>query len=384
MKEVKLAKLLVLAILFSVTHLYSATYYVNGIKGNDTLKTHTGLSESKAFKTINKAISIAKRGDIIKVKGKVDTIQIIYKESIYVPYDKEDLKIIGEHSPIIDGNLEVEDKPYYGILIKGRGTVVDGFTIRNFTGTKVNEYGLTGSAGIILDRTNTCIIINNKIENCNWGIVAIESEYCSIQGNSIFRILSSSNDFNLKSGGVAMYLVNNEVTMQKYLIGNEKGNIIDDASLCGIWFGTELENILADLTLIENNTISRIRQGASLFIRNLEGTIRITKNTFRNNHHSLEIEGVCIDTWISENIFAGSTSAYEIKTDERYPASLIYDIWRNNKNEFYRTTYALIEKRNNIGASDRFRYIWSNKEGLENYKGNYRIEELAGTKTTEN
>lgn len=377
-------EIIILAILFSVTNLYSATYYVNGIKGNDTLKTHTGQTESKAFKTINKAISVAKRGDIIKVKGKVDTIQIIYKESVYIPFDKEELKIIGENSPIIDGKFGEEEVPYYGFLIKGRGTVIEGLTIRNFTGGKVNEFGLAGSAAIILDRTNTCIIINNKIENCNWGIIAIESEFCSIQGNSFYKISSVSDDFNLKSGGVALYLKNNEVTMQKYLIGNEKGNIIDDATLYGIWFGTELEHILADLTLIENNIISRVRFGPALFIRNLEGTVRITKNTFRHNHHSLEIEGMCIDTWIAENIFAGSNSAYEIKTDERYAGSLIFDIWRSNKNEFYKTTYGLIERRNNIRSVNNYRYIWNNKEEVENHKGNYIIEELAGTKNIEN
>lgn len=377
-------EIIILAILFSVTNLYSATYYVNGIKGNDTLKTHTGQTESKAFKTINKAISVAKRGDIIKVKGKVDTIQIIYKESVYIPFDKEELKIIGENSPIIDGKFGEEEVPYYGFLIKGRGTVIEGLTIRNFTGGKVNEFGLAGSAAIILDRTNTCIIINNKIENCNWGIIAIESEFCSIQGNSFYKISSVSDDFNLKSGGVALYLKNNEVTMQKYLIGNEKGNVIDDATLYGIWFGTELEHILADLTLIENNIISRVRFGPALFIRNLEGTVRITKNTFRHNHHSLEIEGMCIDTWIAENIFAGSNSAYEIKTDERYAGSLIFDIWRSNKNEFYKTTYGLIERRNNIRSVNNYRYIWNNKEEVENHKSNYIIEELAGTKNIEN
>lgn len=106
----------------------SLTYYVS-TSGSDS---NNGLSEAKPFKTISKAVSIARAGDTVYVRGG------IYNEKITMPYsgtaDKPiTLQNYPNELPVIDGtNIRAVDDGAL-INISSRSYIhISGFEVRNY------------------------------------------------------------------------------------------------------------------------------------------------------------------------------------------------------------------------------------------------------------
>lgn len=349
-----------LAAAFNIS--FAGTYYVNNVTGNDTLPDYGTLS-SKPFKTIKQAVKAAEQGDIISIEGKNDGKQLIYHESVVIEFSKENLVITGVNSPILDGMDEENDKPFlYGLFIKSKGTAVTGLKFQNFISRDVNEYGFHGGAAILCYDVLQPVLKDIEITNCNWGILLYETEAASVQNVKISDLKRSKEVQGIVGGGVGIMALSLKNSLQRTSIGNEQGNTITNAETCGIYFGNDSADALADFALIQNNVITGSQKGPAIALVNLNGNAKITKNIFENNNHAIFIKGVNIDLWISENTFKGSTGPYEIKSTEKYPASIIYDIWKSNDNVFEKPTFAVTLKKKRITAWKGMRYIWNNEE----------------------
>lgn len=376
----KISILLVLFILVSFQS-QAREIYVNGAFGNDTLAAFTGSSESTAYKTINNAIMKSAPGDNIFVEGRLnDTTKIIYSESVVIPGNLQRLKIIGVNDPVIDGKFQAEDSiPKAGFNIRANIITIRGFIIRNFININVDSKGFFGSAGIYSSNNARIEILDNLIEKCNYGVVFIDAEFCSIQNNKINSSIAVIKDGEFNKGGIGVGIYALDNTIQKIMIGNETGNQFNNNQLHGVFIGKSNAGVLADFTEIQNNSFTGTQDASALVLMNLEGMVKVERNVFDTNYAALYVEGLCLDTWIAENKFLGSKSDQELIADVSYDPQIFYDLWKNNDNEFPEGTYAIVDNRKRVTDTDSFRYIWNNREKASaNLKDGFVLEDNNG------
>lgn len=146
------------------------TYYVDKTKGNDD---NSGLKESLAFKTINRANQAVALGDIVYVK------KGIYNENITVKASgKSDQWIVFKafpgHKPVVKSNAL--DGTF---SIKGNYIEIKGFEIIT----------TSDGSGIYVGKNNHHVkIISNKIHDAGCGgISGQETDYLYIEANTVYR-----------------------------------------------------------------------------------------------------------------------------------------------------------------------------------------------------
>lgn len=374
--KTKLVIILLATIYFSYLS-EGKTFFVNSVTGNDTAAANDGSTSSKAFRTIQNAVNKASKGDKIIVEGKTGKIdKINYFECVTIPFGKDNIKIVGENKPILNGlYTKVEGYPGIGFLIKGNGIQVEGFIIKNYFNKNINEFGLYGGTAIFLDKSFYSNIINNEIDSCNWGIVLYDSELCKVNGNKINNC-TSNNFEDYRNGGIGLMMWSRK-SLQRDSIGTTKGNIITNSDYHGIFIGSKDNEVDADLSAIKNNVIISTKNSAGIGLYNIFGIMEITDNTFESNLSSVNIECNCLDTWFGNNNFRGVTGDYEVRTNKFYDGSLLYDLWKNNENKFNSNTAVIIGKKGEIKDIELHRYIWANERAASKAAGeNASIEKF--------
>lgn len=330
----------ILIIVFSYSG-FATTYFVNGINGRDH---NDGKTKNKPLKTISRALTFAKGSDEIIIEGRQGNKDIIYYESILLDKGKFSLKITGENNPVIDGSKFTNDSiltitNYCGIYVKSNLINIHGLTVRNFIYSGNDTSGAFGAGIYIEPGSMKNSILNVTIENCNWGVYLEGNSLAMLDNLSIRDIKTSNNG----KGGIGISIIPGGSGIENNQIGAEKGNTILTADKYGISFGRKGEVAFADNTIIFRNVIQNCGE-AGLILYDIEGIVSIRENTFQSNKTALLIEGVPIDTRVSENIFMGSSGNTEIETTKDYDGYLLFDIWQRNGNKFSVPTYAVVNR----------------------------------------
>ena len=369
---------LILLICFSISEVKSEVYYVNGKTGNDL---SDGKSEQAPLKTIQKAVSLAKGMDIIKVEGLHNGDEISYNECITLDETKFGVQLIGLNNPVLDGdfNSQLKTEDSEGIIntgiaisINAMQVTVTGFNIMNYTKQEKDSIG--GIGILCIADASKITIYNMKISDCNYGIYLDGNSFCRVYGNKIQNIESYEfNDITL--GGTGIMIDVNGIGIEENIIGGEEANEIFDTEKYGIQFGRKGKIGNADNSSIENNIIKNCEQ-AALAVFDIEGIVKIKNNAFIENNTSLAIYGMPIDTKIANNTFKGPDDACEIVTGPEYDGYLLYDIWQRNDNSFLYPSYAAVNKNEEVLINEYGAMICYDRDKVEEAAGEkYKIVE---------
>lgn len=357
-------RILILLLFVGITSLYSADIYVNSTSGNDN--EYDGSTPSKAFKTINKAISNVQYGDNIIVEGLDKEKKLEYKEHISINPSIPFFILKGNNYPVILPTNSGSNS--CGILVLNSDIRIEGIEFKNFAEGEISYLKYNGGAGIVIQNGNRDAVINNcKFTNCNYGIIANENQSIRINGNKFDGI--KKNGSNKKDGGIAILMISNGAYQQDNSIGAELGNEFNNIDNYGILLGNETKLILMENSKIQNNKFLNSK-GTGLGLFNVEGIFNITGNTFDKCNTSIELMGSSIDAIINNNTFKGATGNYELLSDEIYPGELLFGIWKGVANEFPQNLMAISEDKTNqsIKSIDGKRFVTSKLELIEKNK----------------
>lgn len=288
--------------------------------------------------TIKEALSLADWGDTLTI------LPGVYREGGLV-VDKA-LYVRGEKFPVLDGEMKHEM-----IAVKAPGVKIEGLLLRNSGISSMVDY-----AGIKIYDTHHVTVINNRLENCFFGIYVQYAQHCVIRGNKLsahaeeeqqsgngihcwksdylqivdnevsghrdgiyFEFVTNSlifrnrafrnmryglhfmfsnhddyigNDFNENGAGVAV-MFSNHVRM----FGNRFRENWGDASY-GILMKEISDGMVAG-NRFESNTVGILMEGVS--------RMEIRQNQFLRNGWALKMQASCMDNRSTLNNFVGNT-----------------------------------------------------------------------------
>lgn len=306
-------------------------------------------------KTIQDALRRAEWGDTLTV------LPGIYREGALI-VDKT-LYLRGADYPVLDG-----EKKHEILAVKAPGVRIEGFILRNSGVSSMVDY-----AGIKIYDTHHVSVVNNRLENCFFGIYLQYSQHCIIRGNQLiahaeeeqqsgngihcwksdylqiigneisghrdgiyFEFVTRSlilrnlafrnmryglhfmfsnhddyieNDFNENGAGVAV-MFSNHVRMFSNRFRENWG----DAS-----YGILLKEISDGMVAgnrFEANTVGILLEGVS--------RMEIRQNQFLRNGWALKVQASCMDNRLTLNNFLGNT--FDMATN----GSLVLNVFTHN------------------------------------------------------
>lgn len=308
-----------------------------------------------AIRTLREAIGKADWGDTLVVQSG------LYREGGLV-IDKT-LYLRGEQAPVLDGEGKHEI-----LAVKAPGVKIEGFVLRRSGVSSMVDY-----AGIKIYDTHHVTVINNRLEDCFFGIYVQYSQHCVIRGNQLsahaaeeqqsgngihcwksdylqivdnkvsghrdgiyFEFVTRSlilrnfakknlryglhfmfsnhddyieNDFEENGAGVAV-MFSNHVRM----ISNRFRENWGDAS-----YGILLKEISDGMVAgnrFESNTVGILLEGVS--------RMEIRQNQFLRNGWALKVQASCMDNRLTLNNFLGNT--FDMATN----GSLVLNVFTHN------------------------------------------------------
>ena len=328
------------------------------------------VAEQGRYQLIQNAISAAQEGDTVIVENG------FYQENGIV-VDKA-ITITGREYPIIDGI-----KKGNIFLVTANGVTIEGLQIQN-AGTSYTK----DIAGIKLQGVEKCIIRDNRVFNCYFGIHMAKSKNCSITNNQITgeanKELNSGNAIHLWYCN-KIEILGNQLTHHRdgiYLEFVDNSNISGNISRNNLRYG--LHFMFSNDDRYTDNLFEANGAGvAVMFSRN----ILMSKNLFKLNWGSASY-GLLLkeiyDGEISDNIFdknsigiyAESTNRLDIKNNDfkanGWALNIMGSCMDNSftANNFYSNTFDL----STSGKSDFNTYqgnYWSSYTGYDLDRNGY-------------
>ena len=248
----------------------------------------------KGTPSIKETLDLAAAGDTIFVAPGV------YSEHTLII--KKPVTLIGIDYPVLDANNEKVE-----ILIIGSDSVhISGFIFRNVSVSYMNDL-----AAVKVKRVKHGSIVNNKFENCFFGIYLEYAQHYLLKGNTI------TGDFkNEASAGNAIHVWKaNHITIEDNVLSKHRDGIYfefvdssfisNNRSFNNIRYG--LHFMFSNNDVYSNNTFKRNGSGvAVMFSRR----VQMIRNTFEENKggasYGLLLKEIS-DGSISRNIFIRNT-----------------------------------------------------------------------------
>ncbi|MEO9004591.1 MAG: nitrous oxide reductase family maturation protein NosD [Ginsengibacter sp.] len=257
------------------------------------------VGKDRALKTIQSGIDAASPGDTVWVDPG------IYKEHDIAINKAIVLK--GLKFPVIDG----EHKS--GIIsIHANGTVLDGFRIINGGRSDVKDL-----AGILIADSYNVTVINNILDDTNFGIYSQHSRSCTIKNNSI---RSYGKDEVQSGNGIHCWRSDSLFIIGNKISGHRDGLYFEFVTNSLIWRNQSRENVRYGIHFMfshHNNYISNI------FEKNASGVaVMYTKHIHMYNNFFLDnwggaAYGILLkeitDSDISGNHFSHNTTAIQME-----------------------------------------------------------------------
>ena len=314
------------------------------------------VSPGGKIESIKTALALAQTGDVIRIgPGLYQEGQIIVDKSI---------SLIGIKYPQIDGSYESEV-----ITIKANGVTLKGLQIQH-VGTSYTD----DRAGIKLDGVSDCVIQDNRLYDCFFGIYLKQSSNTRIINNEIIgkaqMEMSSGNAIHLWYCN-NISIVGNTATHHRdgiYLEFVDGSIISDNTSTDNLRYG--LHFMFSDHDEYTRNVFRANGAGAAvMFSRN----IIMRSNHFENNwgsaSYALLLKEI-YDGEITSNIFTRNTVGIYAESANRLSIE---------NNDFEANGWALKIMGscmdNNFAANNfytnTFDLTTSGKAGYNTYTGNY-------------
>jgi nitrous oxidase accessory protein len=332
--------------------LFITFLFVSSVVSAETIK----VCPSCHTKTIQKGISLAKKGDIIEIQaGNYNEFDIIIDKPLT-------LKGIGKVQ------IDAQTKGY-GIIIKSNDVHIDNISITNIGKSFTKDF-----AAIYISKSRNFEVINTTLEKVFFGILIEKSNNGIIKNNHI-----SSNAVQEAASGNGIHAWN----CDSLVVTNNKLHNLRD----GIYFEFVKYSLVT-----KNNSYNNLRYGLhfmfsnhdeynyNTFTKNGAGVavmfskyIKMTHNTFQENWGSASY-GLLLkeiyDAEIEDNVFEKNTIAINAEGSTRV---------NYNNNEFIGNgwavkisgaCYANIFKRNNF-LSNSFDVSYNSKMNDNSFEGNY-------------
>ena len=313
------------------------------------------VGKTKPFKSIQKAISFGKDGDTILVESG------IYKEGNIVLQKSIVLK--GINFPVLDGQ-----KKYEILTVKANGAVIDGFMFKHSGRSEIKDI-----AAVMIFDSYHVQVINNILDDNNFGIYLQNSKSCTIKNNDItaygLNEVQSGNGINCwKSDsliiignkikghrdGIYFEFVTNSVVWRNVSTRNIRYGIHFMFSHHDSYIGNIFEANESGVAVMYTNHIKMLNNvfinnwgdaaygillkdisdgeiSGNHFIKNtvgihMEGCSRINlfKNSFANNGWAVKIQASCDNNAFNKNNFISNT--FDIGTN----GSLVLNTFNGN------------------------------------------------------
>jgi len=322
------------------------------------IKTEAGtihVGKNKLYTSVQKGIDAAVTGDTVLVDpGHYKEHDIRINKKIYVK---------GLQYPVIDG-----EKKSGIFTIHADGAVLDGFKIIN--GGRAETQDL---AGVLIEDSYKVSVINNKLDDTNFGIYSQHSSNCTIKNN---QIKSYATDEVQSGNGIHCWRSDSLLIIGNDISGHRDGLYFEFVTNSLVWRNRSHDNIRYGIhfmfshhdtyisNIFENNESGvavmfthQIQMYNNFFLDNwggaaygillkeitdadisgnhfshnttaiqMEGCNRnnIFKNTFSNNGWAIKISASSLDNTITENNFLGNT--FDIGTN----GSLVQNTFNGN------------------------------------------------------
>ncbi|MFM2359729.1 MAG: hypothetical protein RLY16_1722 [Bacteroidota bacterium] len=290
------------------------------------------------YRTITAAIQQAAQGDTVIVEaGNYNEKNLIINKSII---------LIGIGMPLLDG-----EGKYEIISIKAPRVTINGFHLRNSGVASMTDF-----AGIKIYNVGQVNIVNNKLDDCFFGIYSQYGNNCLIQNNTL---TASAIEEQQSGNGIHCWKSDSMRIIGNTVSGHRDGIYFEFVTHSIIWRNHSFKNLRYGLHFMfsnddtyainrfENNgagvavmysnhvkmfgnffrenwgdaayglllkEISDSHIQGNVFERNtsgiyLEGASRILmqRNAFRNNGWGLKIQASCMDITLEHNNFLGNT-----------------------------------------------------------------------------
>jgi len=252
-----------------------------------TVKPGSGIS------TIQKALSLANHGDVIKVLKSTYFIEdLIIDKSV---------SLVGIDFPVLNGQ-----KKSNLIIIKAPHVTIKGFELINSGVSNIKD-----KAGIRVEKGDSVTIIDNRIKNTCFGIYLAKVKGGTIKNNTIEGINSVIQSGN----GIHLWYSHFIIIQNNKISGQRDGIYFEFATYCDISHNLSEHNHRYGLHFMFSNndtyTYNIFRNNGSGVAVMYTKHIRMTNNTFEQNWGSSSYGLLLKDiskSVISNNTFSKNTS----------------------------------------------------------------------------
>lgn len=219
---------------------------------------------SQNIKSIQKAIDVANNGDTILVYPGV------YKEKNILIQKSVTLK--GIDYPVLDG-----ENKYAIISIKTSNATVEGFKLQHTGRSEIRDLG-----AIMIYDSYKVSVLNNILDDTNFGVYVQNSKRCTIKDNSI---TAYGKDEVQSGNGIHCWRSESLVIIGNKIKGHRDGLYFEFVKNSLIWRNVSTENVRYGIHFMFSNRNTYV---ANIFERNEAGVaVMYSKNIHMYNNHFL-------------------------------------------------------------------------------------------------
>jgi len=224
------------------------------------------VGKSKNITTIQQALALAYSGDTIFVEPG------IYHEGNIIINAAIVLK--GINKPVLDG-----ENKYEIISIKSSNVTIDGFKLLHAGRSEIHDI-----AGIKIYNCHDVSLVNNILDDTNFGIYAQYSNKCLIKNN---RLISYGTEELQSGNGIHCFKSDSMLIIGNSITGHRDGIYFEFVTNSMIWRNSSLRNIRYGLHFMfsqDDNYIGNIfkHNGSGVAVMYSHG-VKIFNNLFEEN-----------------------------------------------------------------------------------------------------
>lgn len=257
------------------------------------------VGPNKQIHTIKEGIALANRGDTVLVeKGIYKEGNITINKSIYLK---------GINYPVVDG-----EKKYNIFTIHANGATLDGFKIQHGGHSETQDL-----AGVLIQDSYHVTVINNILDDTNFGIYSQHSTACTIKNN---RVTSYGTNEVQSGNGIHCWRSDSLLIIGNIIQGHRDGLYFEFVTNSLIWRNQSRKNIRYGIHFMFSHHDTYI---SNIFENNESGVaVMFTHNIQMYNNFFLDNWGAAAygillkeitDSYISGNHFTKNTTAIQME-----------------------------------------------------------------------
>jgi nitrous oxidase accessory protein len=281
--------------------IFSILGFINCILSHNVIGKTIIVSKNNI--TIRQALLLAVNGDTILVNGG------FYKEGNITI--KTSIVFKGINSPVLDGENKHEI-----ISVKTNNVTVDGFILQHG-----GRSGMDDIAGIKIYDCNNVTIINNTLDDTNFGIYTQYANKGVIKNN---KVISYGTEEMQSGNGIHCFKSDSMIIIGNYIQGHRDGIYFEFVTNSLIWRNTSVKNVRYGLHFMfsqDDTYITNIfkQNGSGVAVMYSHG-VRMFNNFFENNwgdaSYAILLKDIS-DSYILGNHFTKNTVGIHMEGSSR-------------------------------------------------------------------